>query len=147
MLLITFLSQARIFLAMARDGLLPHDVFGAVHPRFRTPHISTILTGVIICLVAALFPTEVLEDMVNIGTLIAFVFVCAAVLCCASSAPTPTDRSVPRSLRRRPAGHRRQPVHDAVPALADLARLVGWLVLGLVIYFIYGSGTASRPAT
>src|SRR5438874_1233843 len=79
-LLITFLSQARIFLAMARDGLLPNRIFGAVHKRFKTPHISTILVGVIICVVAAFTPVLVLEDMVNIGTLFAFVVVCSAVL-------------------------------------------------------------------
>ena len=75
-LLITFLSQARIFLAMARDGLLPQNVFGAVHKRFRTPHISTLFTGALMCVVAAFTPILVLEDMVNIGTLFAFVVVC-----------------------------------------------------------------------
>src|SRR5205085_7473183 len=79
-LLITFLSQARIFLAMARDRLLPPTVFGAIHERFRTPHISTMLTGGIISLVAALTPITALEEMVNIGTLMAFIIVCAAVL-------------------------------------------------------------------
>src|SRR5262249_17141038 len=79
-LLITFLSQARIFLAMARDGLLPPAVFGAIHHRFRTPHISTMLTGGIISLVAAFTPITKLEEMVNIGTLMAFVIVCAAVM-------------------------------------------------------------------
>ena len=79
-LLITFLSQARIFLAMSRDGLLPPAVFAAVHPRFRTPHISTMLTGGIIALVAAFTPIGDLEKMVNIGTLMAFVIVCAAVM-------------------------------------------------------------------
>ncbi len=79
-LLITFLSQARVFLAMARDGLLPHNIFGSVHTRFRTPHVSTIFTGSLMCVVAAFTPILVLEDMVNIGTLFAFVVVCAAVL-------------------------------------------------------------------
>ena len=79
-LLITFLSQARIFLAMARDRLLPPSIFAAVHPRFRTPHISTMLTGAVICIVAAFTPIVDLENMVNIGTLMAFVIVCAAVL-------------------------------------------------------------------
>src|SRR5207302_5986321 len=78
-LLVTFLSQARIFLAMARDNLLPPRVFGAVHERFRTPHISTMLTGGIICVVAAFTPIQDLEKMVNIGTLMAFIIVCAAV--------------------------------------------------------------------
>src|SRR5205814_640459 len=74
------LSQARIFLAMARDRLLPPSVFGVVHPKFRTPHISTMLTGVIVCMVAAFTPIRKLEEMVNIGTLMAFVIVCASVL-------------------------------------------------------------------
>src|SRR5260370_14957515 len=78
-LLITFLSQARIFLAMARDRLLPPAVFGAIHPKFRTPHIATMLTGGVISLVAAFTPISDLEEMVNIGTLMAFVSVCGAV--------------------------------------------------------------------
>jgi len=79
-LLITFLSQARVFLAMARDRLVPHAIFGVVHPKFKTPHISTMLTGVIISVVAAFTPILILEDMVNIGTLFAFVVVCGSVL-------------------------------------------------------------------
>src|SRR5207245_2959476 len=79
-ILITLLSQARIFLAMARDGLLSPRIFGAIHPRFRTPHISTMLTGGILCVVTALTPIDVLFNMVNIGTLLAFTIVCAAVL-------------------------------------------------------------------
>ena len=57
-LLVIFLSQARIFLAMARDGLLPHSIFGVVHERFRTPHRSTMLTGALIALAAGFFPVE-----------------------------------------------------------------------------------------
>ena len=79
-LLITFLSQARIFLAMVRDHLLPPAVFAAIHEKFRTPHISTMLTGCIIAVVAAITPILKLEEMVNIGTLFAFVIVCAAVM-------------------------------------------------------------------
>src|SRR5262249_40250993 len=74
-ILITLLSQARIFLAMARDGLLPPRIFGAVHPRFRTPHLSTMITGGILCVVTALTPIDLLFNMVNIGTLLAFVIV------------------------------------------------------------------------
>ncbi len=138
-LLITLLSQARIFLAMARDGLLPPAIFGAIHPRFRTPHLSTILTGSILCVITAITPISLLFEMVNIGTLLAFIVVCAAVLL----------------LRiRRPEAHRpfRCP---AVYVLAPLGvavnllmmmflsvdswlRLLGWLVIGLVIYFLYG---------
>lgn len=138
-ILITFLSQARIFLAMARDGLLPQNIFGVVHPRFRTPHRSTILTGLVIALISGLFDTDFLEDMVNIGTLMAFVFVCFAVLI----------------LRiTRPEAHRpfRAPLIYVVAPLgiginllmtlflpADTwARLVVWLIIGLVFYFCFG---------
>jgi len=136
-LLVLFLSQARIFMAMSRDGLLP-QVFGTVHPRFRTPHVATIVTGVVICVTAALTPIYKLEEMVNVGTLMAFVIVCAAVWV----------------LRvQRPAAHRpfRCPVLGIVAPLGIVVnfalmlflpldtwlRLVIWLVLGLVIYFLY----------
>jgi APA family basic amino acid/polyamine antiporter len=144
-LLVTFLSQARIFLAMARDRLLPPAVFGTVHPRFRTPHISTMLTGSIICVVAALTPITKLEEMVNIGTLMAFVIVCASVLI----------------LRvRRPDAHRpfRCPAVFIVAPLGIFVnllmtlflpwdtwlRLIVWLAIGLVIYFLYGLRNSLR---
>src|SRR5262249_39048014 len=79
-LLITFLSQARVFLAMARDGFMPRGIFGAVHEKFKTPHISTMGTGAIMAAVGAFTPIQDLEKMVNIGTLFAFVVVCGAVL-------------------------------------------------------------------
>ena len=136
-LLVLFLSQARIFMAMARDGLLP-KIFGQVHPRFRTPHIATIATGVVICITAALTPIYKLEEMVNVGTLMAFVMVCGAVLV----------------LRyQRPGVHRpfRCPILFVVGPLGILVnlalmlflpldtwlRLVIWLGLGMVIYFAY----------
>ncbi|HYV34594.1 MAG TPA: amino acid permease, partial [Gemmataceae bacterium] len=138
-LLITFLSQARIFLAMARDGLLPPRIFASIHPKFRTPHISTMLTGGIIAVVSAFTPIEDLELMVNIGTLAAFVVVCAAVLL----------------LRiQRPDAHRpfRCPLVFVVAPLGIVVnlimmlflppitwlRLIIWLAAGLVIYFCYG---------
>jgi APA family basic amino acid/polyamine antiporter len=138
-LLITFLSQARVFLAMARDGLMPQRVFGAVHEKFKTPHIATMLTGGLMMLVAAFTPIADLEEMVNIGTLFAFVVVCSAVLI----------------LRvKRPEAHRpfRTPlVYVVAPAgifvnvllmffLAPLTwlRLVVWLAVGLCIYFTFG---------
>ena len=74
------LSQPRVLLAMARDGLVPPSFFGAVHERFRTPWKSTILTGVFVGLMAALVPLRILAELVNIGTLLAFAIVCAAVL-------------------------------------------------------------------
>src|SRR5207245_7752005 len=86
-LLVMMLSQARIFLAMARDGLLPPKFFGAVHERFRTPHKSTILTGIFVATVAAFVPLRILAELVNIGTLLAFVIVCAAVLIMRKTTP------------------------------------------------------------
>ncbi|HEX3315574.1 MAG TPA: amino acid permease [Gemmataceae bacterium] len=138
-LLITFLSQARIFLAMARDGLLPNAIFGRVHETLRTPHMSTMFTGVIMMVITAFTPIRKLEEMVNIGTLFAFVVVCAAVLL----------------LRiRRPEAKRpfRCPAIYIVGPLGVIAnlglmlflaidtwiRLVVWLVIGLVFYFCFG---------
>jgi APA family basic amino acid/polyamine antiporter len=138
-LLITFLSQARIFLAMARDGLLPPRVFGTVHPRFHTPHVSTILTGVLICLVAAFTPIADLQNLVNIGTAMAFVTVCAAVLVLRIRRPDA------RRPFRCPAIYLVAPAGIAVNLFMVLflppetwLRLVIWLVLGLVLYFTYG---------
>src|SRR5438876_125565 len=79
-LLVMMLSQPRVWLAMARDGMVPPSFFGAVHPRFRTPWKATILTGVFVALGAAFLPLRILADLTNIGTLFAFVVVCAAVL-------------------------------------------------------------------
>ncbi len=138
-LLVMMLSQARIFLAMARDGLLPVKFFGAVHERFHTPWKSTILTGVCVSIMAALLPLRILAELVNIGTLLAFVIVCAAVLI----------------MRRiHPEVHRpfRAPLGSIVPVLGILCclllmfslpaenwlRLFVWLVVGLLIYFGYG---------
>jgi APA family basic amino acid/polyamine antiporter len=138
-ILITLLSQARIFLAMARDGLLPRHIFGAVHPRFRTPHLSTMITGGLLCVVTAVAPLEDLFNMVNIGTLLAFSIVCAAVLILRVRRPD--------ALRpfRCPAVYVIAPVGIAVNLLMMLFlpiltwfRLVGWLAIGLAIYFFYG---------
>src|SRR5438093_13516147 len=74
------LSQPRVFLAMARDGLLPTGFFGAVHDRFRTPWKASILTGIFVATLAALVPLRIPADLVNIGTLLAFAMVCSAVL-------------------------------------------------------------------
>jgi basic amino acid/polyamine antiporter, APA family len=137
-LMVTFLGQARIFLAMARDGLLPRSLFAAIHPKFRTPYKSTMLIGGITAIVAGFTPITKLEEMVNIGTLMAFSVVCIAVLMLRRMRP-----DEPRSFRC-PA------VHIVAPAgiLVNLAmmmflpldtwiRLVVWLALGLAIYFGY----------
>ncbi len=79
-LLVMMLSQPRVLLAMARDGLVPPSFFGAIHPKFKTPWKSTILTGIFVGTLAAFLPLNVLAELVNIGTLLAFLMVCAAVL-------------------------------------------------------------------
>jgi amino acid transporter len=138
-LLITFLSQARIFLAMARDGLLPHSIFGAVHEKFRTPHRSTLITGGIMAVIAGFTPINDLEKMVNIGTLFAFVVVCAAVLILRVRRP-----EAPRPFRC-PAVYVVAPLGILVNLLLMLFlplqtwwRLVIWLAVGLVLYFAFG---------
>ena len=137
-LLVMMLSQPRIFLAMARDGLLPRDFFGAVHDRFRTPWKSTILTGFCVATMAALLSLRILAELVNIGTLLAFVIVCTAVLIMRKTNPE----------ARRPF---RAPGGSIVPILGILCclvlmfslppenwvRLGVWLVIGLLIYFLY----------
>ena len=137
-LLVLLLSQARILLAMARDGLISYRFFGAVHPRFRTPYKASILTGVLVAAVAALFPLKILADLVNIGTLMAFVIVCAAVLVMRRTNPG----------LRRPF---RTPLVPLVPILGvasnllmmfylgweNWLRLFVWLIIGLAIYFTY----------
>jgi APA family basic amino acid/polyamine antiporter len=138
-ILITLLSQARIFLAMARDGLLPPAIFGAVHPRFRTPHRSTMLTGGLLCVLTAVAPMDWLFNMVNIGTLLAFSIVCGAVLLLRLRRP-----EAARPFRC-PGLYLVAPLGIAVNLLMMLflpvetwLRLIIWLVIGLAIYSFYG---------
>ncbi len=138
-LLVTFLSQSRIFLAMARDGLLPHSVFGVVHETYRTPHRSTIITGIIIVIAAGVLPIRMLEEMVSIGTLLAFVMVCFSVLILRVTRP-----EVHRPFRTpaiwfvAPAGAAVSFAMMAFLPIDTWLRLVVWLALGLAIYFFYG---------
>jgi amino acid transporter len=136
-LLVLFLSQARVFMAMSRDGLLP-AVFGAVHPRFGTPHVATLVTGVVISITAAFTPILKLEEMVNIGTLLAFVMVCAAVWILRFQRPAATRPF------RCPAVYIVAPLGIFVNVLMMLflpidswKRLLVWLLVGFVIYFLY----------
>jgi amino acid transporter len=138
-LLITFLSQARIFLAMARDGLLPPAIFGAVHPVFKTPHRSTMLTGGLMALVAAFTPILKLEEMVNIGTLLAFVMVCAAVLMLRITRPdAQRPFRTPVVWFVAPAGVIVNTILMLFLPVDTWLRLVIWLAIGLCIYFGYG---------
>ena len=79
-MLVMMLSQTRIFLGMAKDGLLPRSMFGAIHPKFKTPHRSTILVGAIVSIVAAVTPIDKVSEMTSMGTLLAFAMICGAVL-------------------------------------------------------------------
>jgi len=138
-LLVMMLSQPRVLLAMARDGLIPKSFFGAVHERFRTPWKSTILTGFFVATLAAFLPFRILAELVNIGTLLAFVIVCAAVLIMRKKHPE----------AERPF---RVPFSPVTPILGILLctllmfslpkenwyRLIIWLLIGFVIYFAYG---------
>jgi APA family basic amino acid/polyamine antiporter len=137
-LLITFLSQARIFLAMARDHLLPPGIFGAIHPKFRTPHISTMWTGAIIAIVAAFTPIHKLEEMVNIGTLFAFVVVCASVLILRFTRPNAVRPfRTPLLWIVAPAGICVNMLMMLFLPIDTWIRLFVWLAIGLVIYFSY----------
>lgn len=137
-LLVTFLSQARVFLAMARDGLLP-KIFGQVHPRFRTPHLSTFLTGGLMCFAAGFTPISVLEEMVNIGTLFAFAIVCGAVLIMRFRHPE-AERPFrcPFVYVIAPLGIFANVSLMLFLPVETWGRLVIWLGIGMVIYFTYG---------
>jgi len=137
-MLVMLLGQTRVLYAMANDGLLPKGFFAAIHPRFRTPWKNTILVGVLAAVVGSLTPIDDIGKMVNIGTLLAFIIVCIAVVV----------------LRRTdPHQHRpfRTPAVPWVPILGVLfngymiyklgwinwARLIVWLIIGLCVYFGY----------
>jgi basic amino acid/polyamine antiporter, APA family len=137
-LLVMMLSQPRVWLAMARDGMVSPGFFGAVHHKYRTPHKATILTGVLVATGAAFLPLRILADLTNIGTLFAFVVVCSAVLVMRRTNP---DAERPF---RAPLGAF-VPIAGIVTCLIlmfslpkeNWERLAIWLLIGLVIYFSY----------
>jgi basic amino acid/polyamine antiporter, APA family len=137
-MLVMLLGQTRVLYSMANDGLLPKKFFAAIHPKFRTPYKNTILVGLLAAIVGSTVPIDDIGKMVNIGTLLAFVIVCIAILV----------------LRRTNPGQERPfrtPWVPVVPILGvvfngymmyklgwiNWARLIIWLVIGMVIYFTY----------
>ncbi len=138
-LLVSLLGQTRIFMAMARDGLLPMRWFGEIHPTFRTPWKATIVTGIFVALLAGFLPLGILAELVSIGTLFAFTVVCVAVLIMRKTNP-----DAPRPFRAPLVPF--VPIAGIVICLLlmfslpaeNWVRLFGWLFVGLVIYFSYG---------
>jgi APA family basic amino acid/polyamine antiporter len=137
-IVVMLLGQSRVFFSMARDGLLP-AMFSSVHPKFRTPWISSITVGTFVALLAASLPINVLDEMVSIGTLLAFVIVCAGVWMIRRRDP---DLERPFKTPWVPF----VPIMGIIISFAMMASLTGltwirlavWLVLGMFIYFLYG---------
>jgi APA family basic amino acid/polyamine antiporter len=136
-ILVMLMGQPRIFFSMSKDGLLPKS-FGKVHPKYKTPYITTILTGAVAMLVAGIFPIGLLGELVSIGTLLAFVIVCGGVLVLRYKQP-----NINRPFKT--------PLFPLVPILGILSslalmyflpidtwiRLIVWMALGVIIYFGY----------
>jgi APA family basic amino acid/polyamine antiporter len=132
-------GQPRIFLAMARDGLLPRAFFSDVHPVFKTPWKSTIVTGVMVALGGSLLPLDLLAELTNIGTLFAFVVVCAAVLVLRVTHPdTPRGYRAPLGLATPIMGIALCLLLMFSLGWENWLRLFVWLAIGMVIYFGYG---------
>jgi APA family basic amino acid/polyamine antiporter len=137
-MLVMLLGQTRVLYSMANDGLLPKKFFAAIHPKFRTPYKNTIAVGILAAIVGSVTPIDDIGKMVNIGTLLAFVIVCIAIMVLRSTNP-----AQPRPFRT--------PWVPFVPVMGILfngymmyklgwvnwARLIIWLIIGLVIYFTY----------
>jgi basic amino acid/polyamine antiporter, APA family len=137
-ILVMLMAQPRIFFSMSKDGLLP-PVFSKVHPRFKTPYISTIMTGSVALVLAGILPISILGELVSIGTLLAFAIVCVSIIVLRKSKP-----DLPRPFRT--------PYVPLIPILGALIcviqmislpmdtwlRLIIWMAIGLIIYFTYG---------
>jgi APA family basic amino acid/polyamine antiporter len=137
-ILVMLLGQSRVFYSMARDGLLPPAV-SRIHPRFRTPWITSIITGIVVAFFSAVFTVREAGSLCSIGTLLAFVIVSAGILMLRVREPNlPRKFTTPAVWFVAPAG--------AISAFALMAalpwttwvRLIIWFVIGIVVYFVYG---------
>jgi APA family basic amino acid/polyamine antiporter len=143
-ILVMLMGQPRIFYSMAKDGLLPQS-FARVHPKFGTPHITTIITGIAAMIVAGTMPINLLGELVSIGTLLAFVMVCASVIILRRTRP---DLARPFKTPFVPL----VPILGIVTAGAQMValpgdtwlRLIIWMAIGLIIYFLYGRNNARK---
>ncbi|SIQ98280.1 amino acid permease [Solilutibacter tolerans] len=137
-ILMMIYGQTRIFFTMSRDGLLP-EVLSKVHPKYHTPHVVTIITGIFVALFAAMFPVGILADISNSGTLFAFMAVAAGVLILRKREPN------------RPRPFRTPMVWLVCPlaiagclllflnlSMGTLAMFFGWAIFGLIVYALYG---------
>jgi APA family basic amino acid/polyamine antiporter len=137
-ILVNMLAQSRIFYSMSRDGLLP-PLFARLHPRYRTPHVTTAITGFVVAIASGLFPIGVLGQLVSMGTLLAFAIVCTGVLILRKISP-----DTPRPFRT--PGMPWVPIVGTLICLYLMSglplptwiRLFVWLAIGLTIYFGYG---------
>jgi basic amino acid/polyamine antiporter, APA family len=138
-ILVMMMGQPRIFYSMANDGLLP-PVFAKVHPKFRTPYVSTIATGFVAFVIAGVLPINILGELVSIGTLLAFTIVCVSVIVLRKTKP-----NFPRPFRTPFVPF--IPVLGALICMAQMLalpldtwlRLIIWMLIGFVIYFLYSS--------
>ena len=137
-ILVMLLGQPRIFFSMAKDGLLP-PAFSKIHHKYKTPHVSTILTGSVAFILAGVLPINILGELVSIGTLLAFAIVCVSIIILRRTRP-----DIPRPFKT--------PWVPLIPALGALIciaqmlalpmdtwlRLIIWMAIGFLIYFLYG---------
>lgn len=137
-MLVMMLGQTRIFLGMAKDGLLPKGVFGTLHPTFKTPYRSTILVGGIISIVAALTPIDKVSEMCSMGTLLAFAMVCVAVMILRVKKPElERPYKTPAVFVVGTLGVLFNLFLMTQVRLATWKFFIVWGLLGIIVYFVY----------